>query len=56
LQAKYKFVRQWLELDKNDSIAKAVKALDSLDETADLQRVDDSIRRQIYERCGLATA
>jgi len=56
LQLKYKFVRQWLELDKSDSIAKAVKALDSLDATSDLQAVDDSIRQQIYERFGLGAA
>ena len=53
LQIKYKFVRQWLDLDKSDPIAQAVKALDTLDATADLQAVDDGIRRQICERYGL---
>jgi hypothetical protein len=50
LQMKYKFVRQWLELDKNDPIARAVKALDALDATADLEAVENTIRKQVYER------
>jgi hypothetical protein len=53
LQIKYKFVRRWLNLDKSDPIAQAVKALDSLDANADLQAVDDRIRKQIYQHYGL---
>lgn len=53
LLRKYRFVRQWLDLDKNDGITKAIKALDRLDPAADLDVADAIIRKQIYERYGL---
>lgn len=53
LQIKYKFVRQWLDLDRNDSITKSAKALDDLDSMADLEEEDVKIRGQIYRRYGL---
>ena len=53
LLRKYGFVRQWLDLDKNDGITKAIKALDRLDPAADLDLADATIRKQIHERYGL---
>ena len=53
LRMKYRFVRQWLDLDKNDAITKAIKRLDKLDAAADLEGEDAEIRRQIYQRYGL---
>jgi hypothetical protein len=48
LRLKYRFIRQWLDLDKNDAIAQAIKAFDKLDQTADLQLADEAVRKQIY--------
>jgi hypothetical protein len=53
LQLKYRFIRQWLNLHRNDGIAKAIKALDRLDATADLGVADAAVRKQLYERYGL---
>jgi len=53
LRTKYRFVRQWLHLDRTDAITTAIKALDKLDATANLDAADARIRDQIYERYGL---
>lgn len=53
LQLKYKFIRQWLELDKADAISQRIKALDKLDATVDLDARDAQIRVEIYKRYGL---
>ena len=53
LQLKYRFIRQWLDLDKKDALSKAIKALDSLDKAATLQAEDAKLRRMIYEHYGL---
>jgi hypothetical protein len=53
LRTKYRFVRQWLGLDKADAITTAIKALDELDATSDADTVDAEIRAQIYNRYGL---
>jgi hypothetical protein len=42
-------LRGWLDLDGNDGIAKAIKALGRLDETADLEVADAGVRKRIYE-------
>ena len=52
LRLKYKFIRRWLDLDKNNTITKAIKALDSLDTNADLEREDNKARQLIYQRYG----
>jgi hypothetical protein len=43
LRTKYRFVRQWLGLEKDDAITTAIKALDKLDATADEDIVDAKI-------------
>lgn len=53
LQLKYKFIRQWLELDKADTISQQIQALDKLDATADINASDVQIRSEIYKRYGL---
>jgi hypothetical protein len=53
LQAKYRFVRSWLDLDKADTISAAIRALNHLDAAANLDTADAQIRAQIYERYGL---
>ena len=53
LRLKFRFIRQWLELDKNDSLAESIKALDKLDATVDLKREEARLRAQIYQRYGL---
>ena len=50
---KYRFIRYWLDLDRNDTITKAIKALDDIDATADLELNDTEIRGLIYQRYGL---
>ncbi len=50
LRIKYRFIRQWLELDKNDALTKTIKALERLDATADLEAQDAKIRAEIYKR------
>jgi hypothetical protein len=53
LRLKYKFVQQWLDLSRNDAISKAIKALDDIDSTSDLEREDAEIRNQICQLYGL---
>jgi len=53
LKMKYRFVRQWLDLDKKDPITKSIEGLGNLDLSADLALEDTRIRRQICERYGL---
>ena len=53
LQIKYRYIRQWLELDKDDAITKAIKALGHLDAASNLEAKDAEIRGQIYQRYGL---
>jgi hypothetical protein len=49
LQLKYRFVRQWLDLGKDDTIAKAIKALDGINASDDLERKDGEIRAMICQ-------
>jgi hypothetical protein len=53
LRLKYRFVRQWLDLDKRDAISTAIKALDNLNATADLDGANSGLRAQIYQRYAL---
>ena len=53
LQLKYRFIRQWLDLGKEDPLTRQIKDLGDLDATADLKCEDAKIREQIYQRYGL---
>jgi len=53
LRLKYKFIRQWVELDNADPISASIKALDKLRADADLDTEDKSIQSAIYNRYGL---
>jgi hypothetical protein len=52
LLRKYQFLKQWLGLAKNDSIAKDISALESLD-SSDLREKELAIRSDLYHRYGL---
>jgi len=53
LRLKYRFVRGWLDLNRNDTIAKAIKALDDIDAAVDLEREDAELRARVYQLYGL---
>jgi hypothetical protein len=53
LQLKYRFIRQWLELDNADMISQQIKALDKLDAAADLDGQDVQLQAEICRRYGL---
>ena len=53
LKLKYRFIRQWLELDKTDPIAQLIRVLDKLSPAADLEAEDAKIRSAIYSRYNL---
>jgi hypothetical protein len=53
LKLKYRFIRQWLELNKTDAIAQMIRALDRLRAGADLQAEEAKIRGAIYSRYNL---
>ncbi len=52
LLRKYDFIRQWLRLDKHDSITKRISTLKQLDASA-LSTHEHAIRTELYERYGL---
>lgn len=53
LRLKYRFIRKWLDLDKTDPIAQAIKAIEGLEASADLRLADDALRKRIYARYAL---
>lgn len=50
LVQKYRYIRQWLRLERTDPIAHAIGALDASSNFADLRTSDARIRAMIYER------
>ncbi len=53
MKLKYRFIRQWLELDKTDAIAQMIRAVDKLSPAADLEPEEAKIRNAIYIRYNL---
>ena len=53
LKLKYRFIRQWLELEKTSAIAQLIKGLDRLSPAADLEAEEAKIRSAVYSRYGI---